>query len=186
MFFVHRGGRRTRGSLRLRGPGPVFVGHELLSIAIFLTLVLASLLTKHRGCRIAQGRVATSLGRTLTLALLRGGRPVIARSAVQTCGRLQHASNKRMLVTISSRQFYQRLGGQQLGRASFLAFSIISGRCRNNSASRRTVCDSALVVEGKRTNRALTLGNCAHLSTTTMFNVSSRHLPTKLVTTTVL
>ena len=106
---------------------------KLLSVAVFLTLMLTSLLAgRHNYCK-ARNEITADLNQALAQTLKERKDYIITQDTIRVYKQLRKTSGGQVLIAVSDERFCRYLKDKRLQQAAFITFDVVDSDFQNNS-----------------------------------------------------
>lgn len=150
---------------------------KLLSVAVFLTLMLASLLTgRHNYCK-ARNEITADLNQALAQTLKERKDYIITQDTIRVYKQLRKTSGGQVLIAVSDERFCRYLKDKRLQQAAFITFDVVDSDFQNNSLGDQAICSDTLIVKDKHAGETLALKGYARLSVASILGMSDQRIP---------
>ena len=137
---------------------------KLLSVAVFLTLMLTSLLAgRHNYCK-ARNEITADLNQALAQTLKERKDYIITQDTIRVYKQLRKTSGGQVLIAVSDERFCRYLKDKRLQQAAFITFDVVDSDFQNNSLGDQAICSDTLIVKDKHAGETLALKGYARLS----------------------
>ena len=122
---------------------------KLLSVAVFLTLMLTSLLAgRHNYCK-ARNEITADLNQALAQTLKERKDYIITQDTIRAYKQLRKTSGGQVLIAVSDERFCRYLKDKRLQQAAFITFDVVDSDFQDNSLDEQAVCSDTLIVKDK-------------------------------------
>lgn len=150
---------------------------KLLSVAVFLTLMLTSLLAgRHNYCK-ARNEITADLNQALAQTLKERKDYIITQDTIRVYKQLRKTSGGQVLIAVSDERFCRYLKDKRLQQAAFITFDVVDSDFQNNSLSDQAICSDTLIVKDKHAGETLALKGYARLSVASILGMSDQRIP---------
>lgn len=153
------------------------MNYKLLSVAIFLTLMLTSLLAgRHNYCK-ARNEITADLNQALAQTLKERKDYIITQDTIRVYKQLRKTSGGQVLIAVSDERFCRYLKDKRLQQAAFITFDVVDSDFQNNSLDEQAICSDTLIVKDKHAGETLALKGYARLSVASILGMSDQRIP---------
>lgn len=150
---------------------------KLLSVAVFLTLMLTSLLAgRHNYCK-ARNEITADLNQALAQTLKERKDYIITQDTIRVYKQLRKTSGGQVLIAVSDERFCRYLKDKRLQQAAFITFDVVDSDFQNNSLGDQAICSDTLIVKDKHAGETLALKGYALLSVASILGMSDQRIP---------
>ena len=150
---------------------------KLLSVAVFLTLMLTSLLAgRHNYCK-ARNEITADLNQALAQTLKERKDYIITQDTIRAYKQLRKTSGGQVLIAVSDERFCRYLKDKRLQQAAFITFDVVDSDFQDNSLDEQAVCSDTLIVKDKHAGETLALKGYARLSVASILGMSDQRIP---------
>lgn len=150
---------------------------KLLSVAVFLTLMLTSLLAgRHNYCK-ARNEITADLNQALAQTLKERKDYIITQDTIRVYKQLRKTSGGQVLIAVSDERFCRYLKDKRLQQAAFITFDVVDSDFQNNSLGDQAICSDTLIVKDKHAGETLALKGHARLSVASILGMSDQRIP---------
>ncbi|HJF09115.1 MAG TPA: winged helix-turn-helix domain-containing protein [Phocaeicola coprocola] len=150
---------------------------KLLSVAVFLTLMLTSLLAgRHNYCK-ARNEITADLNQALAQTLKERKDYIITQDTIRVYKQLRKTSGGQVLIAVSDERFCRYLKDKRLQQAAFITFDVVDNDFQDNSLDEQAVCSDTLIVKDKHAGETLALKGYARLSVASILGMSDQRIP---------
>lgn len=150
---------------------------KLLSVAVFLTLMLTSLLAgRHNYCK-ARNEITADLNQALAQTLKERKDYIITQDTIRVYKQLRKTSGGQVLIAVSDERFCRYLKDKRLQQAAFITFDVVDSDFQNNSLGDQAICSDTLIVKDKHAGETLVLKGYARLSVASILGMSDQRIP---------
>lgn len=150
---------------------------KLLSVAVFLTLMLTSLLAgRHNYCK-ARNEITADLNQALAQTLKERKDYIITQDTIRAYKQLRKTSGGQVLIAVSDERFCRYLKDKRLQQAAFITFDVVDSDFQNNSLGDQAICSDTLIVKDKHAGETLALKGYARLSVASILGMSDQRIP---------
>lgn len=150
---------------------------KLLSVAVFLTLMLTSLLAgRHNYCK-ARNEITADLNQALAQTLKERKDYIITQDTIRVYKQLRKTSGGQVLIAVSDEWFCRYLKDKRLQQAVFITFDVVDSDFQDNSLDEQAVCSDTLIVKDKHAGETLALKGYARLSVASILSMSDQRIP---------
>lgn len=150
---------------------------KLLSVTIFLTLMLTSLLAgRHNYCK-ARNAITADLNQALAQTLKERKDYIITQDTIRVYKQLRKTSGGQVLIAVSDERFCRYLKDKRLQQAAFITFDVVDSDFQDNSLDEQAVCSDTLIVKDKHAGETLALKGYARLSVASILAMSDQRIP---------
>ena len=150
---------------------------KLLSVAVFLTLMLTSLLAgRHNYCK-ARNEITADLNQALAQTLKERKDYIITQDTIRVYKQLRKTSGGQVLIAVSDEWFCRYLKDKRLQQAAFITFDVVDSDFQNNSLGDQAICSDTLIVKDKHAGETLALKGYARLSVASILGMSDQRIP---------
>lgn len=150
---------------------------KLLSVAVFLTLMLTSLLAgRHNYCK-ARNEITADLNQALAQTLKERKDYIITQDTIRVYKQLRKTSGGQVLIAVSDEWFCRYLKDKRLQQAAFITFDVVDSDFQDNSLDEQAVCSDTLIVKDKHAGETLALKGYARLSVASILSMSDQRIP---------
>lgn len=150
---------------------------KLLSVAVFLTLMLTSLLAgRHNYCK-ARNEITADLNQALAQTLKERKDYIITQDTIRAYKQLRKTSGGQVLIAVSDERFCRYLKDKHLQQAAFITFDVVDSDFQNNSLGDQAICSDTLIVKDKHAGETLALKGYARLSVASILGMSDQRIP---------
>ena len=150
---------------------------KLLSVAVFLTLMLTSLLAgRHNYCK-AMNEITADLNQALAQTLKERKDYIITQDTIRVYKQLRKTSGGQVLIAVSDERFCRYLKDKRLQQAAFITFDVVDSDFQNNSLGDQAICSDTLIVKDKHAGETLALKGYARLSVASILGMSDQRIP---------
>lgn len=150
---------------------------KLLSVAVFLTLMLTSLLAgRHNYCK-ARNEITADLNQALAQTLKERKDYIITQDTIRVYKQLRKTSGGQVLIAVSDERFCRYLKDKRLQQAAFITFDVVDSDFQDNSLDEQAVCSDTLIVKDKHAGETLALKGYARLSVASILAMSDQRIP---------
>lgn len=150
---------------------------KLLSVAVFLTLMLTSLLAgRHNYCK-ARNEITADLNQALAQTLKERKDYIITQDTIRVYKQLRKTSGGQVLIAVSDEWFCRYLKDKRLQQAAFITFDVVDSDFQNNSLGDQAICSDTLIVKDKHAGETLALKGYARLSVASILSMSDQRIP---------
>lgn len=150
---------------------------KLLSVAVFLTLMLTSLLAgRHNYCK-ARNEITADLNQALAQTLKERKDYIITQDTIRVYKQLRKTSGGQVLIAVSDERFCRYLKDKRLQQAAFITFDVVDSDFQDNSLDEQVVCSDTLIVKDKHAGETLALKGYARLSVASILGMSDQRIP---------
>lgn len=150
---------------------------KLLSVAVFLTLMLTSLLAgRHNYCK-ARNEITADLNQALAQTLKERKDYIITQDTIRAYKQLRKTSGGQVLIAVSDERFCRYLKDKRLQQAAFITFDVVDSDFQDNSLDEQAVCSDTLIVKDKHAGETLALKGYARLSVASILAMSDQRIP---------
>lgn len=150
---------------------------KLLSVAVFLTLMLTSLLAgRHNYCK-AKNEITADLNQALAQTLKERKDYIITQDTIRVYKQLRKTSGGQVLIAVSDERFCRYLKDKRLQQAAFITFDVVDSDFQNNSLGDQAICSDTLIVKDKHAGETLALKGYARLSVASILGMSDQRIP---------
>ena len=154
-----------------------FMNCKLLSVAVFLTLMLTSLLAgRHNYCK-ARNEITADLNQALAQTLKERKDYIITQDTIRAYKQLRKTSGGQVLIAVSDERFCRYLKDKRLQQAAFITFDVVDSDFQDNSLDEQAVCSDTLIVKDKHAGETLALKGYARLSVASILGMSDQRIP---------
>lgn len=153
------------------------MNRKLLSVAVFLTLMLTSLLAGHHNYCTARNEITADLNQALAQTLKENKDYIITQDTIKTYKHLRQTSGGQVLIAVSDERFCHHLKNKRLQKTAFITFDVVDNRYRNQSPDGHVICSDTLMVRDKHAGEILALKGYARLSAASVFGMSDQRIP---------
>lgn len=154
-----------------------FLTPKLLSVAVFLTLMLTSLLAgRHNYCK-ARNEITADLNQALAQTLKERKDYIITQDTIRVYKQLRKTSGGQVLIAVSDERFCRYLKDKRLQQAAFITFDVVDSDFQNNSLGDQAICSDTLIVKDKHAGETLALKGYARLSVASILGMSDQRIP---------
>lgn len=149
----------------------------LLSVAVFLALMLTSLLAgRHNYCK-ARNEITADLNQALAQTLKERKDYIITQDTIRVYKQLRKTSGGQVLIAVSDERFCRYLKDKRLQQAAFITFDVVDSDFQNNSLGDQAICSDTLIVKDKHAGETLALKGYARLSVASILGMSDQRIP---------
>lgn len=149
---------------------------KLLSVAVFLTLMLTSLLAgRHNYCK-ARNEITADLNQALAQTLKERKDYIITQDTIRVYKQLRKTSGGQVLIAVSDERFCRYLKDKRLQQAAFITFDVVDSDFQNNSLGDQAICSDTLIVKDKHAGETLALKGYARLSVASILGMSDQRI----------
>lgn len=153
------------------------MNRKLLSVAVFLTLMLTSLLAgRHNYCK-ARNEITADLNQALAQTLKERKDYIITQDTIRVYKQLRKTSGGQVLIAVSDERFCRYLKDKRLQQAAFITFDVVDSDFQDNSLDEQAVCSDTLIVKDKHAGETLALKGYARLSVASILGMSDQRIP---------
>lgn len=153
------------------------MNRKLLSVAVFLTLMLTSLLAgRHNYCK-ARNAITADLNQALAQTLKERKDYIITQDTIRVYKQLRKTSGGQVLIAVSDERFCRYLKDKRLQQAAFITFDVVDSDFQDNSLDEQAVCSDTLIVKDKHAGETLALKGYARLSVASILAMSDQRIP---------
>lgn len=153
------------------------MNRKLLSVAVFLTLMLTSLLAgRHNYCK-ARNEITADLNQALAQTLKERKDYIITQDTIRVYKQLRKTSGGQVLIAVSDERFCRYLKDKRLQQAAFITFDVVDSDFQDNSLDEQAVCSDTLIVKDKHAGETLALKGYARLSVASILAMSDQRIP---------
>ena len=150
---------------------------KLLSVAVFLTLMLTSLLAgRHNYCK-ARNEITADLNQALAQTLKERKDYIITQDTIRVYKQLRKTSGGQVLIAVSDERFCRYLKDKRLQQAAFITFDVVDSDFQDNSLGDQAICSDTLIVKDKHAGETLALKGYARLSVASILGMSDQRIP---------
>lgn len=150
---------------------------KLLSVAVFLTLMLTSLLAgRHNYCK-ARNEITADLNQALAQTLKERKDYIITQDTIRVYKQLRKTSGGQVLIAVSDERFCRYLKDKRLQQAAFITFDVVDSDFQNNSLGDQAICSDTLIVKDKHAGETLALKGYDRLSVASILGMSDQRIP---------
>lgn len=150
---------------------------KLLSVAVFLTLMLTSLLAgRHNYCK-ARNEITADLNQALAQTLKERKDYIITQDTIRVYKQLRKTSGGQVLIAVSDERFCRYLKDKRFQQAAFITFDVVDSDFQNNSLGDQAICSDTLIVKDKHAGETLALKGYARLSVASILGMSDQRIP---------
>lgn len=150
---------------------------KLLSVAVFLTLMLTSLLAgRHNYCK-ARNEITADLNQALAQTLKERKDYIITQDTIRAYKQLRKTSGGQVLIAVSDERFCRYLKDKRLQQAAFITSDVVDSDFQDNSLDEQAVCSDTLIVKDKHAGETLALKGYARLSVASILGMSDQRIP---------
>ena len=150
---------------------------KLLSVAVFLTLMLTSLLAgRHNYCK-ARNEITADLNQALAQTLKERKDYIITQDTIRVYKQLRKTSGGQVLIAVSDERICRYLKDKRLQQAAFITFDVVDSDFQNNSLGDQAICSDTLIVKDKHAGETLALKGYARLSVASILGMSDQRIP---------
>ena len=150
---------------------------KLLSVAVFLTLMLTSLLAgRHNYCK-ARNEITADLNQALAQTLKERKDYIITQDTIRAYKQLRKTSGGQVLIAVSDERFCRYLKDKRLQQAAFITLDVVDSDFQDNSLDEQAVCSDTLIVKDKHAGETLALKGYARLSVASILGMSDQRIP---------
>lgn len=150
---------------------------KLLSVAVFLTLMLTSLLAgRHNYCK-ARNEITADLNQALAQTLKERKDYIITQDTIRVYKQFRKTSGGQVLIAVSDERFCRYLKDKRLQQAAFITFDVVDSDFQNNSLGDQAICSDTLIVKDKHAGETLALKGYARLSVASILGMSDQRIP---------
>lgn len=150
---------------------------KLLSVAVFLTLMLTSLLAgRHNYCK-ARNEITADLNQALAQTLKERKDYIITQDTIRVYKQLRKTSGGQVLIAVFDERFCRYLKDKRLQQAAFITFDVVDSDFQNNSLGDQAICSDTLIVKDKHAGETLALKGYARLSVASILGMSDQRIP---------
>lgn len=150
---------------------------KLLSVAVFLTLMLTSLLAgRHNYCK-ARNKITADLNQALAQTLKERKDYIITQDTIRAYKQLRKTSGGQVLIAVSDERFCRYLKDKRLQQAAFITFDVVDSDFQNNSLGDQAICSDTLIVKDKHAGETLALKGYTRLSVASILGMSDQRIP---------
>lgn len=150
---------------------------KLLSVAVFLTFMLTSLLAgRHNYCK-ARNEITADLNQALAQTLKERKDYIITQDTIRAYKQLRKTSGGQVLIAVSDERFCRYLKDKRLQQAAFITFDVVDSDFQDNSLDEQAVCSDTLIVKDKHAGETLALKGYARLSVASILGMSDQRIP---------
>lgn len=150
---------------------------KLLSVAVFLILMLTSLLAgRHNYCK-ARNEITADLNQALAQTLKERKDYIITQDTIRAYKQLRKTSGGQVLIAVSDERFCRYLKDKRLQQAAFITFDVVDSDFQDNSLDEQAVCSDTLIVKDKHAGETLALKGYARLSVASILGMSDQRIP---------
>lgn len=155
----------------------LYMNCKLLSVAVFLTLMLTSLLAgRHNYCK-ARNKITADLNQALAQTLKERKDYIITQDTIRAYKQLRKTSGGQVLIAVSDERFCRYLKDKRLQQAAFITFDVVDSDFQNNSLGDQAICSDTLIVKDKHAGETLALKGYARLSVASILGMSDQRIP---------
>lgn len=150
---------------------------KLLSVAVFLTLMLTSLLAgRHNYCK-ARNEITADLNQALAQTLKERKDYIITQDTIRAYKQLRKTSGGQVLIAVSDERFCHHLKNKRLQKTAFITFDVVDNRYRNQLPDEHVICSDTLMVRDRYAGETLALKGYARLSVASILGMSDQRIP---------
>ncbi len=150
---------------------------KLLSVAVFLILMLNSLLAgRHNYCK-ARNEITADLNQALAQTLKERKDYIITQDTIRAYKQLRKTSGGQVLIAVSDERFCRYLKDKRFQQAAFITFDVVDSDFQDNSLDEQAVCSDTLIVKDKHAGETLALKGYARLSVASILGMSDQRIP---------
>lgn len=150
---------------------------KLLSVAVFLTLMLTSLLAgRHNYCK-ARNEITADLNQALAQTLKERKDYIITQDTIRAYKQLRKTSGGQVLIAVSDERFCHHLKNKRLQKTAFITFDVVDNRYRNQLPDEHVICSDTLMVRDRYAGEILALKGYARLSVASILGMSDQRIP---------
>lgn len=153
------------------------MNRRLLSVGVFLTLMLTSLLAGHHNYCTARNEITADLNQALAQTLKENRDYIITQDTIKTYKHLRQTSGGQVLIAVSDERFCHHLKNKRLQKTAFITFDVVDNRYRNQLPDEHVICSDTLMVRDKHAGEILALKGYARLSAASVFGMSDQRIP---------
>ena len=153
------------------------MNRRLLSVGVFLTLMLTSLLAGHHNYCTARNEITADLNQALAQTLKENRDYIITQDTIKTYKHLRQTSGGQVLIAVSDERFCHHLKNKRLQKTAFITFDVVDNRYRNQLPDEHVICSDTLMVRDKHAGEILALKGYARLSAANVFGMSDQRIP---------
>lgn len=150
------------------------MNRRLLSVGVFLTLMLTSLLAGHHNYCTARNEITADLNQALAQTLKENRDYIITQDTIKTYKHLRQTSGGQVLIAVSDERFCHHLKNKRLQKTAFITFDVVDNRYRNQLPDEHVICSDTLMVRDKHAGEILALKGYARLSAANVFGMSDQ------------
>lgn len=153
------------------------MNRKLLSVAVFLTLMLTSLLAGRHNYCTARNAITADLNQALAQTLKERKDYIITQDTIRAYKQLRKTSGGQVLIAVSDERFCRYLKDKRLQQAAFITFDVVDSDFQDNSLDEQAVCSDTLIVKDKHAGETLALKGYARLSVASILGMSDQRIP---------
>lgn len=153
------------------------MNRRLLSVGVFLTLMLTSLLAGHHNYCTARNELTADLNQALAQTLKENRDYIITQDTIKTYKQLRQTSGGQVLIAVSDERFCHHLKNKRLQKTAFITFDVVDNRYRNQLPDEHVICSDTLMVRDRYAGEILALKGYARLSVASVFGMSDQRIP---------
>lgn len=153
------------------------MNRRLLSVGVFLTLMLTSLLAGHHNYCTVRNEITADLNQALAQTLKENRDYIITQDTIKTYKQLRQTSGGQVLIAVSDERFCHHLKNKRLQKTAFITFDVVDNRYRNQLPDEHVICSDTLMVRDKHAGEILALKGYARLSVASILGMSDQRIP---------
>lgn len=162
------------------------MNYRLLPVAVFMILMLTSLLTGCHNYQAAKGRIVADLNRALTLTLKEKEDNLITQDTIKTYRQLRRHAGGRVAISLADKRFCRHLKDERLRDSAFITFDVVDDHYSAVDVGGQAVCSDTLLVRNARVGETLAFRSYARLSAAAILGMSDQRMPILLMTAAML
>ncbi len=147
---------------------------RILSVGVFMTLMLSSLLAGHRGYCRAKEAVTADLNQALMRTWEEKRDNIVTQDSIRAYRQLQQDADGPVWLAIADKRLCRNLKNEKLREKTFLSFDVVDAAYPDTQAKNDFITSDTLLVNNQATGATLAVKSCARLSTAAIFRMSDQ------------
>ena len=150
------------------------MNHRILSIGVFMTLMLSSLLAGHHGYCGAKKAITVDLNQALLRTLEEKQSNIVTQDSIRAYRQLRRASDGPVWLAIADNRLCRNLRNSKLKDKTFLSFDVIDAAHPGTQTPTGFITSDTLIVNNQAIGATLSIKSCARLSAAAIFRMSDQ------------
>ena len=147
---------------------------RILSVGVFMTLMLSSLLAGHRGYCGVKEAITADLNQALMRTWEEKRNNIVTQDSIQAYRQLRRASDGPVWLAIVDKRLCHNLKNEKLREKTFLSFDVVDVAYPNTQSTDDFITSDTLIVNNQATGVTLAVKSCARLSVAAIFRMSDQ------------